>query len=50
MLVPKVFARISFKSVNSKMIILPGDQVKARFITDYTDQEAVRLSPEIYSA
>jgi len=31
------------------MIILPGDQIKARFVTDYTDQEAIRLSPEIYS-
>jgi len=31
------------------MIVLPGDQLKARFVTDYTDQEAVRVQPEIHS-
>ena len=30
------------------MIILPGDQLKARFVTDYTDQEAYRLQPDIH--
>ena len=30
------------------MIILPGDQIKARFVTDYTDQEALRIQPEIH--
>lgn len=33
----------------SKMIILPGDQIKVRFVTDYTDQEALRIQPEIHS-
>jgi hypothetical protein len=50
LLEPKVFTKITFKSLNSKMIILPGDQIKTRFVSDYTDQEAIRLSPEIYSS
>jgi len=33
MLVPKIYTKISFKNLKSKMIILPGDQIKARFVT-----------------
>lgn len=37
LLAPKMYAKIKFNSVNSKMIILPGDDIKTRFVTDYTD-------------
>lgn len=50
LLEPKVYAKIQFSSLNSKMIILPGDQIKVSLTTPYTDQEAVRLMPEIYSS
>ena len=43
LLEPRVYAKIAFKSLKKKMIILPGDQIKARFVTDYTDQEALRI-------
>jgi len=47
-LAPKVFTTITFHKVDSKMVILPGDVIKTRFITDSTDQEAIRIMPEIY--
>ena len=45
-----MYATIRFLNLNKKMIILPGDQLKARFVTDYTDQEAYRLQPDIHAS
>ena len=47
---PRIYAKINFISLEKKLIILPGDQVKIRFVTAHTKQEALRLQPDIHSS
>jgi hypothetical protein len=48
MLENRVYTKVTFKAFN-KLVVLPGDQVKARFTTEYSEQDAVRVMPDIYS-
>lgn len=48
MLENKIYTKVSFKGFN-KLVVLPGDQVKTQFTTEYSEQDAVRIMPEIYS-
>lgn len=48
MLAPKVYATIEFHKVSTMMVILAGDVIKTRFVSGSTDQEAIRIMPEIY--
>jgi len=50
MIQPKIFAKIEFKGMLKKMLILPGDRVGVRFGTDMQPYEAIRLQPDINSA
>lgn len=45
---PKLFTKITFKDVTG-LVILPGDQLKTSFQSSYTEQDSVRMMPEIYS-
>jgi len=44
---PKPFVKVCMNSV-AQMVILPGDQVFSSFSTDYTEQDSIRVMPEIY--
>jgi hypothetical protein len=44
---PKIFTKITFNEVQN-LVVLPGDQIKTSFKTDYTEQDSVRIMPEIY--
>lgn len=45
---PKMFVKITFDSFENG-VILPGDQTNIRFSSHYTNQDDVRIMPEIYS-
>lgn len=47
MIEPKMFAKIEFKDMIKKMLILPGDRVGIRFGTDEQPYEAIRMQPDI---
>lgn len=47
MLENRIYTKINFRSYN-KLVVLPGDQVKTRFTTEYSEQDATRVMPEIY--
>lgn len=47
-IMPKLFTKITLNSVDG-MVVLPGDQIKTSFTSDYTEQDSVRIMPEIYS-
>lgn len=47
---PRVFSKIRFISINQKLIVLPGDQIKVRLVSKYSDNEALRLQPNIESS
>jgi len=49
MIEPKVYAKIKFNKLRNKLAVLPGDQIKVKFTTSYSDQNALILYPEIYS-
>lgn len=49
MIDPKMYAKIEFKRMNSKLLILPGDRVGVRFGTEDSPFEAIRLQPDIHS-
>ena len=49
MLENRIYAQIRFKMFN-RLVVLPGDQVKVRFTTEYSEQDAIRVMPEIYSS
>lgn len=50
MIEPRVFAKIRFVSLDEKMIILPGDLVKIRHVSSYTDHNSIRMMPDIESS
>jgi hypothetical protein len=43
------YAKITFNSMNSKMLILPGDRIGVRFGSIETPYEAIRMQPDIHS-
>jgi hypothetical protein len=45
----KMYAKIMFKSMKKKMLILPGDRVGIRFGTEAQPFEAIRMQPDIHS-
>ena len=46
---PRIYAKINFNGIAKKMIVLPGDQTRIKFVTSFSDQESVRIMPEIHS-
>jgi len=50
MISPEPFARIEFKGMNSRMLILPADRVGIRFGSSNSPYEAVRMQPDINSS
>ena len=46
MLEPKIYAKIKFKNIRSRIVVLPGDQIRTRFSSSYTDQDEARFSPQ----
>ena len=48
MLVPLPYATIRFKSMNGRMLILPGDRIGVRFGSSETPYEAIRMQPDIH--
>ena len=49
MISAKMYAKIMFKSMSKKMLILPGDRVGIRFGTEAQPFEAIRMQPDIHS-
>jgi hypothetical protein len=45
-----MYAKIEFKSMLKKMLILPGDRVGVRFGTEEQPYEAIRIQADIHSA
>lgn len=46
-ILPKMYSKITFKQMQG-LVVLPGDQIKSAFKSSYTEQDAVRIMPEIY--
>jgi hypothetical protein len=44
-----MYAKIMFKSMKEKFLILPGDRVGIRFGTETQPFEAIRMQPDIHS-
>jgi len=42
-----MYSKITFKQMQG-LVVLPGDQIKSAFKSSYTEQDAVRIMPEIY--
>ena len=49
MIEPRLYAKINFNEIRQKLIILPEDQLKIRFVTSYSNKEALGIQPEIHS-
>ena len=47
MIFPEPFAKIEFKGMDSKMLILPADRVGIRFGSTKSPFEAVRMQPNL---
>lgn len=47
MLEPKIFAKITLKSVNKNLVVLPGDQVALKFTSAQSYNHGLRIAPDI---
>ena len=49
MIEPKLYAKISFDQIAERLIILPEDKVKIKFVTNNYSNQAIMIQPDIYS-